>query len=100
MTKTPRCGKIPLFRQRNEDMKKYTADEIIADLKELVATVEAIKNDPKPDMELGYTFTRMLDHITDKNLGLQVQSLISEKLYGTPLIEGGHGPDGAVNAEC
>lgn len=89
------CSKV-----RNEDMKKYTADEIIADLKELVATVEAIKNDPKPDMELGYTFTRMLDHITDKNLGLQVQSLISEKLYGTPLIECGNGPDGAVNAEC
>lgn len=81
--------------------KKYTPDEIIADLKELIAAIEDMRDTAKPEMEQAYTFTRQLDHITDKKLGLQMQLYVAMKNYGEEMFENGNetAPDGAASAE-
>lgn len=81
--------------------KKYTPDEIIADLKELIAAVEDMRDTAKPEMEQAYTFTRQLAHIMDKNLGLQMQLYVAIKNYGDKAFENNNetAPDGAVSAE-
>ena len=81
--------------------KRYTPDEIIADLKELIAAVEDMRDAAKPEMEQAFTFTRQLEHITDKNLGLQMQLYVAMKNYGDKLFDNDNedAPDGAVCAE-
>ena len=81
--------------------KKYTPDEIIADLKELIAAVEDMRDTAKPEMEQAYTFTRQLAHIMDKNLGLQMQLYVAIKNYGDKVFENNNetAPDGAESAE-
>lgn len=80
--------------------KRYTPDEIIADLKELIAAVEDMRDTAKPEMEQAFTFTRQLEHITDKNLGLQMQLYVAEKRYGEKFMADCEAtPDGAVSAE-
>lgn len=81
--------------------KRYTPDEIIADLKELIAAVEDMRDAAKPEMEQAFTFTRQLQHITDKNLGLQMQLYVAMKNYGDKLFDNDNedAPDGAVCAE-
>ena len=81
--------------------KRYTPDEIIADLKELIAAIEDMRDAAKPEMEQAFTFTRQLEHITDKNLGLQMQLYVAMKNYGDKLFDNDNeaAPDGAVCAE-
>lgn len=81
--------------------KRYTPDEIIADLKELIAAIEDMRDTAKPEMEQAFTFTRQLQHITDKNLGLQMQLYVAMKNYGDKLFDNDNetAPDGAVSAE-
>lgn len=80
--------------------KVYTPDEIIADLKELIASIEEIKNDPKPELERLYEVERQFEHITAKNIPAQVIAYGYAKRYGNSIVEQYlERPDGAVEAE-
>lgn len=57
--------------------KKYTPDQIIADLKELIATVDDMRRSTTPESEQAFAFARKLNNVIDKNLNLHMQMFIA-----------------------